>query len=302
MCLLVSAPKGSQIPFELLEDATRRNSDGWGVMWHDGNRIQVHKDPNPSPEAIYDLTKANPHQTLVHLRMTTHGDNSHDNTHPFEVIPERLYMMHNGVIDVDAPRHLLRSDTRVVVEDYLRPMITKPGHLNNPGLQKFIQNLIGTSSNRLAFLDDAGKVTYFNKHLGMEWRGIWCSNTYAWSLHDEGTKKSTHAYATKKVAYQSYSDWRDDDYGYDYGKDSWFSHSSKAMQPAKPDKFALIDDEDDGFTSFNNLMVPTAYGLQVPAWVADFLEVEYDQLCRCETSDLAEVIEYLRDNYIGEPT
>lgn len=296
MCLLISAPQGSQIPFELLEDATGRNPDGWGVMWHDGNKIRVHKDPKPSPDAIYDLTKNNPHQTLVHLRYTTHGDNSHENTHPFEVIPERLYMMHNGVISVDAPRHLLRSDTRVVVEDYLKPMITKPGHLNNPGLKNFIQNLIGTSSNRLAFLDDAGKVTYFNKHLGMEWRGIWCSNTYAWSLHSE-TKPA------KKSEFKSYKDWRDDDYGFGYDRyDSWFSKGSQSTT-TKSDPFAWADRDtqaaDDKIA--DEVEVTTAYGFKVPAWIAAYLECEFDILSECDPDQLALVIEYLRDNYIGDP-
>lgn len=295
MCLIVSAPKGNQIPFELLQDATKRNDDGWGVMWHDGKQIHVHKDPKPSAQAIYDLTKNNPHQTLVHLRMTTHGDNSHENTHPFEIIPKRLYMMHNGVIDVDAPRHLKRSDTRIVVEDYLKPMITKPGHLNNPGLKNFIQQMIGTSSNRLAFLDEHGKVTYFNKNLGLEWRGLWCSNTYAWTLHDEG--RPTKA---KYANYQSYNDWSD---SRDYRYDSWFSRGSLAMESdnfqwadsktqADPDPDTQIDDE---------IEVPTTFGFRVPAWVASFLEAEYDQLSECDSEALAAVIEYLRDNYIGEP-
>lgn len=293
MCLLISAPQGSQIPLELLEDATSRNSDGWGVMWHDGNRIQVHKDPKPSAKAIHDLTKRNPHQTLVHLRMTTHGDNSHENTHPFEVIPDRLYMMHNGVISVDAPRHLLRSDTRVVVEDYLRPMIKKPGHLNNPGLKNFIQNLIGTSSNRLAFLDDAGKVTYFNKHLGMEWRGIWCSNTYAWSLHSEA----------KPVAKTYKNSYHSGDYAYDYfNQDAWMTRTSTKIDKPKDDflwadsdtqaRDDLIDDE---------VEVTTAYGFKVPAWVAEYLSCEYDILSQCDADQLAIVIEYLRDQYIGDP-
>lgn len=298
MCLLISAPKGSQIPLELLEDATRSNSDGWGVMWHDGHKIRVHKDPNPSPEAIYDLTKNNPHQCLVHLRYTTHGDNSHDNTHPFEVIPERLYMMHNGVISgVDAPLHLLRSDTRVVVEDYLRPMIKKPGHLNNPGLKNFIQNLIGTSSNRLAFLDDTGKVTYFNKNLGMEWRGIWCSNTYAWSLHSE-------AKTAKKSAFKSYKDWSGHDSAYGYDRyDSWISRGPKSVASQSDSEFLWESREvqaaDDRFD--DEVEVTTAYGFKVPAWVAAYLECEFDTLSECDPDQLAMVIEYLRDNYIGDP-
>lgn len=295
MCLIVSAPKGNMIPFELLEDATLRNDDGWGVMWHDGNRIQVHKDPKPSAQAIYDLTKNNPHQTLVHLRMTTHGDNSHENTHPFEIIENRLYMMHNGIISVDAPRHLKRSDTRVVVEDYLKPLVTKPGRLHNPGIRNFIQNLIGTSSNRLAFLDEQGNVTFFNKNLGMEWKGLWCSNTYAWSLHDEDKPK--------KKLYQTYKDWSHglDDYRYD----SWFSHSPKSVKDLQDDfKWADRDtqaDVDDDAKLDDEIEVTTNYGFKVPMWIASYLEAEYDQLSQCDPESLAAVIEYLRDNYIGDP-
>lgn len=278
MCLIVSAPKGNQIPFELLDDATRHNYDGWGVMWHDGDRIHTHKSPKPDARAIYDLTKGNPHHTLVHLRMTTHGDNSPANTHPFEVIPERLYMMHNGVIDVDAPRHLKRSDTRVVVEDYLKPMVTKPGHLNNPGLRNFIQTLIGTSSNRLVFLDNTGKVTYFNKNLGIDWNGLWCSNTYAWTLHDEGRKpKAKHWTLGNDYAEDRYSGYA----GYDN-----FQWADKEVQAA--------DDSDP------DMMVQTTFGVDVPLWITPFLDATYEELVQAHPDDLAQVIEHLRDHYIGE--
>ena len=288
MCLIVSAPKGNQIPFELLDDATRHNYDGWGVMWHDGDRIHTHKSPKPDARAIYDLTKSNPHQTLVHLRMTTHGDNSPANTHPFEVIPERLYMMHNGVIDVDAPRHLKRSDTRVVVEDYLKPMVTKPGHLNNPGLRKFIQTLIGTSSNRLVFLDNTGKVTYFNKNLGIDWKGLWCSNTYAWTLHDEGRKTGNwrlgHSYSNDYNA--CYSD-----------RDEWFSHNDNYDHFQWADKHVQAADDTD---PDDELLVQTTFGVDVPLWITPFLDATYEELVQAHPDDLAQVIEHLRDHYIGE--
>lgn len=282
MCLIISAPKGNQIPLELLEDATDRNNDGWGVMWHDGKKIISEKSHRPDAAAIYELTRNNPHQTVVHLRMTTHGDNTHANTHPFEVIPNRLLMMHNGVVDVDVPFGSKKSDTRVMVEDYIKPLVgNRPEEIRkNRGLRNFIQSLIGNSSNRLVFLDDRGDLTYFNKDLGLDWKGLWCSNTYAWTLHDERPK-----YA-KQTAWGRH---------YDY---IWDRQDYTPSKPAKPKveplyadvKWGEVDPEDD---------VETEFGFIVPAWVADVLEMEYDRMLDepCET--LAAVIENLRDTYIG---
>ena len=287
MCLIITAPKGNQIPLEILEDATQRNSDGWGVMYHDGHRIVTEKSPKPNAQAVYDLTKNNPHETVVHLRMTTHGDNTTDNTHPFEIIPERLYMMHNGIIDVDAPRTGKRSDTRVVVEDFIKPVIgDRPKRLRNSGLKNFIQNLIGTSSNRLVFLDEAGELTYFNKRLGMEWKGLWCSNTYAWSLHAEGKPKVVNTYKT-------YKDWSG---GRDYRFDSWFDHRGPAKDAdiygldwAPGNVQAAFDEEIDD----PNELVMSRWGLELPAWVEETISLQYDDLIQQDTATLAAAIETL---------
>ena len=298
MCLIITAPQGNQIPKELLVDATNRNNDGWGIMYHDGQKIVTQKSHKPDADAIYELTRNNPHQTVVHLRMTTHGDNTPDNTHPFEIVPERLYMMHNGVIDVDVPHGSKKSDTRVVVEEYLKPLINnRPGRIHNTGFKNFLQKLIGTSSNRLVFLNDEGKLTYFNKRLGLEWKGLWCSNTYAWSLHSESKKASTyHSY---------FDDWRYDrrwssaDWAIDWSKDTATKHIGKGIYD---DEFKWADKNVQAADDIDlDADVETEFGFIVPAWVASFLECDINDLAEQDPYELACVIENLRDTYIGAP-
>lgn len=292
MCLIISAPTGKQIPLELLQDASDRNSDGWGVMYHDGREIVVEKAPKADPEAIYELTRYNPHPTVVHLRMTTHGDNSHANTHPFEITPKRLYMMHNGVINVDVPFGSRKSDTRVVAEDYIKPLVgNKPGRLQNPGLQRFIQNLIGDSSNRLVFLDDTGKLTYFNKELGLEWKGLWCSNTYAWTLHaDDRRRKSAGAT-------QSLSRWRDYDTSV-WDRRSWDPTPWAAVTPADDNNDANNDDfswaacDEQADDPYDDIELEVGR-ITVPRWLAGLLLTEYDQLLDEPIETLAAALDEL---------
>lgn len=302
MCLIISAPKGSMIPREVLADATHKNADGWGVMYHDGRKIVSEKSHLPDVDAIYDLTKNNPHETVVHLRMTTHGGNTMDNTHPFEVVPNRLLMMHNGVVDVDVPWGSKKSDTRVMVEDYIKPLVGKdPSNISNRGLRNFIQSLIGNNSNRLVFLDDAGKLTYFNKDLGIEWKGMWCSNTYAWTLHTEHKKTASKwGRSTGADHYTNYlDDWRYDRY---WGKDTTTKHIGKSTPTPAP---APVDSDDIKWASGNDQAadddVETEFGFIVPAWAAYYLQMTVQELEEQDPYELACVIENLRDTYIGAP-
>ena len=296
MCLIISAPTGKQIPLELLQDASDHNSDGWGVMYHTGKQIVVEKSPICAPEAIYDLTKANPHPTVVHLRMTTHGDNSHANTHPFEITSGRLYMMHNGIVDVAVPRGSRKSDTRVMVEDYLKPLVgNKPGRLQNPGLQRFIQSLIGESSNRLVFLDDTGKLTYFNKALGLEWKGLWCSNTYAWSLHSESRENSGDRRRKSAKRTSGTQHWRDYDSSV-WDMRSWGSDPvcSSSVRPDQDDDddFAWASGNDQAYDPHADIELDVGR-ITVPRWLADLLTSEYDDLLDEDTGTLAAALDEL---------
>ena len=289
MCLIISG-KGKNIPFAILEDASAKNQDGWGLMYHNDGKIITIKSPKEDADAIYEITKKLDHDVIVHLRMTTHGGNTMENTHPFEVVKDRLYMMHNGIVSVPACPERKRSDTRIMVDEYLKPLITDPAGIDNKGIQNFIQSLIGTSSNRLVFLDDTGKTTYFNKNLGLEWKGLWCSNTYAWTLHTEG----------KSTGFGNY--------------DRYWTGSSRATTSAtKPiwqDHWGYLDDYDDKdaikWESGNvqaeddwwDEEVNTDLGYIIPRWVMYALDLKDDEIAGNEET-VAEAMRYIKDNIIG---
>lgn len=307
MCLIVSAPKGSMIPKELLVDATRKNPDGWGVMYFDGNQIVTEKSPKPDADAIYELTKDNPHETLVHLRMTTHGGNTMANTHPFEISKGRLYMMHNGIVAIDGTCSK-RSDTRVMVEDIIQPLVrNKPGRIRDTGVANVIQHMIGRSSNRLVFLDDTGRLTYFNKNLGLEWKGLWCSNTYAWSLHSEGKRKSSSHWDYANC-WNQYRDFMNSPAYLRQADGSWVKDTS-TKHIGRDDSGALFKDDwdwaDKNVQAADDVdmdpqdLVDTEFGCQIPRWCAEIVDMEYENLIEEPVHTLAAVIEELRLNTIG---
>lgn len=308
MCIIFSADKGNMIPLEAIQDGTRKNSDGWGVMTHTGQELLSFKDPNADAEAVYEITRKLTTPTVVHLRMTTHGHNTMDNTHPFEVIPGRLLMMHNGVVEVPVPHRSQKSDTRVLVDDYIKPLVgNKPGRIRNKGFKNFLQSLIGDSSNRLVFMDDTGELTYFNKRLGLEWKGIWASNTYGWTLHSEGKRSRITNYDSYKAWTRG---WDDDRYDSYWRKDTTPQHIGQPVRTACDDgsfiwadkNLQASDDIEDVWCEGldPNDECETENGYFVPGWVGSVLDMCFDEMTEQLPETLAAVIENLRDTYIGE--
>lgn len=183
MCLLIHKPAAATVSMELIKDAYKRNHDGIGIMLAYQGDIEVYKfldltDFYHHMETLTDM------ELFIHFRMRTHGNISLDNVHPFQ-ISDDLWLMHNGVIS-DVGTCKLRSDTKLFVE-LITPMLQ-----NNPNLlfdlawQKLIAKFCHGS--RLAFLHSSGRSVIINEQDGINWRGLWLSNTYAWSLWDDRSK------------------------------------------------------------------------------------------------------------------
>lgn len=117
-----------------------RNPDGAGFMFPD-----VDSDGLPTvnlakgfmtwedfEEAMTSYALFDRAQVAFHFRVRTHGEKAPGNTHPFPISEDEkvltgldvfapVGLMHNGVIDVDAPTNKL-SDTQVFIRDYLGPV------------------------------------------------------------------------------------------------------------------------------------------------------------------------------------
>src|SRR5215467_2080791 len=98
MCLIVASESGV-IPNETtLTYAYSVNPHAWGLMFHDGNGIQVSKGYR-TVAMLKAVERANGYPYVLHFRYATHGTKGLDNAHPFKV-RTGLYVAHNGVIPV----------------------------------------------------------------------------------------------------------------------------------------------------------------------------------------------------------
>jgi len=206
MCLIVQKPLSASIPIVLLQDAFIKNSDGWGIMYAESGKIFTSKGFSLDDliDNVAELQAQR--QIFVHLRMRTHGNISYENLHPFQVT-EDICLMHNGIIDISTSKQ--ESDTSAFVR-MIRPMIEVNPHLIfDQGWLNLVSTFIGTS--RVVFLHSSGKYSIVGRDKGIQWQGLWCSNTYAWSLWDNKPKLAAFkSYQPTKKSNYSWLDTQDD--------------------------------------------------------------------------------------------
>lgn len=183
MCLIVHKPAGVAWPLDVLRSAARKNPDGIGWMYHDGQQMRVGRYVNPNRKAykhklLETAAALADHEVLLHLRQATHGDVTKANCHPFKVI-DGLYMMHNGVLYDEDPQGA-ESDTGSFIRTKLRPLLQRDRGLIYTGALMGLLESAVSSFNRLVFMDAEGWVGYVNHAEGVMYNDCWLSNTYAW--------------------------------------------------------------------------------------------------------------------------
>lgn len=208
MCLIIQTQNTKPLSKELLEHMQDKNDDGWGMMWVRNNHIRTYKshDRQGCWEKYEELKEFDP---IIHLRWRTHGDISHDNTHPF-YCGYGIYLMHNGVVNVNEKDNT-KSDTWHMVEYFLKPLFAKTPNphilIRSKEFIKEFEKRIGMG-NRVIIGDRGGYVIY-NKHLwhsvtneNTKITGTLVSNTYAWDAWLYGKPKPVY-----QENYYSYNDW-----------------------------------------------------------------------------------------------
>lgn len=195
MCLLHTHHKDTILDKEWIEDFYDINSDGIGVMYSEVVDSKAHlviKKCLPKnyeeAQAFYDA-EIKGRECVVHWRMATHGDVDFDNCHPYILLPLDsscpMAIMHNGVLSNGNYKDKSKSDTWHYMNDFLIPLLD-PQVGGDPNLifkEPFIE-ILGDSignSNKFVAMDYLGNVTIVNRHAGVNWNGIWLSNTYAWT-------------------------------------------------------------------------------------------------------------------------
>jgi hypothetical protein len=180
MCLLIRQPAGVTFSKTELRDFIRRNPDGYGYARSSRGRLVWGRMVTSAAEIIdsyYDTMAGK--EGLLHFRMTTHGDTTERNAHPYPVTDE-IVLAHNGILSSGNPYDPCSSDTAHFAEYIVRPIaISNPNLLFAPQWGDMIGGLIGRS-NKLIIQHADGRHAIINASAGVLHRGAWMSNTYAW--------------------------------------------------------------------------------------------------------------------------
>jgi hypothetical protein len=251
MCLLIAHPKVAEpVSDAWIKDFYESNPDGMGVMYAEDGHVQVHKCLPATPERAIQFWRKHVEgrDCAVHFRMATHGHIDMANCHPYQ-IEKNLWLMHNGILDIGNTADKTRSDTWHYIQTVFKPLIDpeqggSPKMVFNPAVKSLVEESI-YQSNKFIVLDGSGQCAIYNREEGVLWKGMWLSNTYAWSSKDADFKYCRPARLPRYTPStgSKLSNWKDeDDEAWDNYKGSVKDHLLPV--PYNNDLMDQIEDEE----------------------------------------------------------
>lgn len=169
MCIAIVKPASSSITRKRLETCFDSNPDGAGFAIRLDDGIYIHKGYFDFDDfmAAYKQYEVDNHDALIHFRITTRGDDSSYNCHPFAMAES--VMIHNGTINALGKANEGPSDSQLLAQ-YLNDV-----DINTlQTLAPLLEQLIGYS--RVAFMHTSGKTVVLNKNDWHEADGVLYSN------------------------------------------------------------------------------------------------------------------------------
>lgn len=165
---------------DLIASIYARNKDGFGYMIHDNGATVVEKCLPKNAKSAIKFYKERVHgkKGAVHFRMRTDGDCTLDRVHPYEVVPGKLWVMHNGVLSGYRSKDE-ESDTQKYIRAVLRPLLRHSLKLLQ---EETFLDMLGAdihTGNRLVFMDYRGKTAIVNDHTGYWFGEDWYANSYS---------------------------------------------------------------------------------------------------------------------------
>jgi hypothetical protein len=207
MCqIYVRLENCEKLPADIVTNESYTNKDGAGIAWVDNDTIQVLHTFNYSTveSTMRELEKENK-QFIVHFRYSTAGNKDIGNLHPF-FITDDLIMFHNGTI-YEFSGDSQKSDTRLFSE-FLAGMGIQT--IEDVKLfEKEIIELIGTSYDKLVFMDNKGEIYIIN-----DWIGEYSECGLLWSSSINPFYENKKSKRFHKKAYANTWDYYDNEYNY----------------------------------------------------------------------------------------
>ncbi len=229
MCVIAVKPAGVKMPaMATIENMWYNNPDGAGLMYATDGTVQIKKGfmtlkdfkaALKQLERSIDITNT---PIIMHCRITTHGETSPGNTHPFPVTEKLpllrmtkcevpLAVAHNGMIDIKPSKKDI-SDTMEYIISQLAPLYQlKKDFYRQPAGKKLVYNFI---KSKMVFLDGTGRIETIGDFV-TDGNGVLYSNAsykartvyHNWDLWNYGKEW----YESKHGKYMT---WLTDDDGY----------------------------------------------------------------------------------------
>jgi len=180
MCLIIHSETGDFANFENhLQSTIKKNPHGWGFMALNKGKVLSGKFAKANMAdvlAICDRLYHMQSPAFIHFRLATSGEISETLAHPYKVGKGAL--MHNGILPMkyEPPKNSKLNDTLTFINTH-RDILGKI-RTNT----KAIADIIGRN-NKFAWLDSGGPLIV-NRDSGIEYKGLWVSNTYAWDYKE----------------------------------------------------------------------------------------------------------------------
>lgn len=174
MCLLAASFQKIKNE-EALENGFCSNSHGAGFAYSFEKKLYMEKGFFTFQEFMdaYNLIPDDA-PNIVHFRLATGGKTNEENCHPF-LVNKNLAFAHNGIFSCVDSNHE-HSDTYEFNRLLMQPLFGKHPHLVFTDAAKFlIEKTIG-GYNKVAFINNFGKITICNEDNGDWDEGIWWSN------------------------------------------------------------------------------------------------------------------------------
>ena len=221
MCLIVEVRQSDTLTFSEVKDWEEANADGWGIAYPYNGVVTVLK--GHGLKSLWRAIQEHKGRAYyLHLRMATHGSVKEGNTHPYPVT-RGVWLLHNGVLDIDTSTSAARSDTWHWIESVLKPLLDSvpdaSAAIRTPWFRAMVE-LYGGPSNRFVFIDGQGAVTMNDAawHT-FKGRGMRVSNTYA--LGGWVSKMGTSKYPNTSTGTLSFPQQQTSTFNWNLGGESW---------------------------------------------------------------------------------